>query len=48
MEILPLIFEFPSGLSVTFPPNFPLPSKIVMEVLEPVEPASFGADPDVD
>ena len=38
----------PFGLTVTFPPNFPLPSKIVMEVLEPVDPASFGKDPDVD
>ena len=29
MEILPVSFGFPFGLSVIFPPNFPLPSKIV-------------------
>ncbi len=47
-EIAPLSIGVPFGLTVTFPPNFPLPSKIVMEVLEPVDPASFGKDPDVD
>lgn len=47
-EIAPLSVGVPFGLTVTFPPNFPLPSKIVMEVLEPVDPASFGAEPDVD
>jgi 1-acyl-sn-glycerol-3-phosphate acyltransferase len=48
MDILPVSFGLPFGLTVTFPPNFPLPSKIVMQVLEPVDPASFGTDPDVD
>lgn len=48
MDILPVTVGLPFGLSVTFPPNIPLPSKIVMEVLDPVDPASFGADPDID
>jgi 1-acyl-sn-glycerol-3-phosphate acyltransferase len=48
MEILPLSFGFPFGLSVIFPPNLPLPAKIVTEVLEPIDvTARFGADPDV-
>ena len=47
-EIAPVSIGLPFGLTVTFPPNFPLPSKIVMEVLEPVDPTSFGKDPDVD
>ncbi|TDO16850.1 1-acyl-sn-glycerol-3-phosphate acyltransferase [Mycobacterium sp. BK086] len=48
MEILPVTFGLPFGLSVTLPPNLPLPSKIVMRILEPIDPAAFGADPDVD
>jgi hypothetical protein len=48
MDILPLSFGFPFGLSVIFPPNLPLPSKIVTEVLEPIHvTARFGDDPDV-
>lgn len=48
MEILPVTVGLPFGLTVTIPPNLPLPSKIVMEVLEPVDPAAFGTNPDVD
>jgi 1-acyl-sn-glycerol-3-phosphate acyltransferase len=49
MDILPLSFGFPFGLSVIFPPNLPLPSKVVTEVLEPVDIAArFGGDPDID
>nr|WP_234788767.1 lysophospholipid acyltransferase family protein [Mycolicibacterium iranicum] len=49
MEILPVSVGFPFGLSVIFPPNFPLPSKIVTQVLEPIDiTAKFGADPDID
>ena len=49
MEILPVSFGFPFGLSVIFPPNFPLPSKIVTRVLDPIDVvAEFGEDPDVD
>lgn len=48
MDILPVSVGFPFGVSVLIPPNFPLPSKIVTEVLEPIDiGARFGADPDV-
>jgi 1-acyl-sn-glycerol-3-phosphate acyltransferase len=48
MGILPLSFGFPFGLSVIFPPNLPLPSKVVTEVLEPIDiTARFGADPHI-
>ena len=48
MEILPLSLGFPFGLSVIFPPNLPLPTKIVTQVLEPIDVvAQFGEDPDV-
>ncbi|OBI93346.1 glycerol acyltransferase [Mycobacterium alsense] len=49
MDILPVSFGLPFGLSVIFPPNLPLPAKIVTEVLEPIDvTARFGDDPDVD
>jgi len=48
-EILPISIGFPFGLSVFFPPNVPLPSKIVTRVLDPIDiVAEFGEDPDVD
>ncbi len=48
MEILPLSFGFPFGLSAIFPPNLPLPAKIVTKVLEPIDVAAqFGSDPDI-
>ncbi|BDB45128.1 MULTISPECIES: lysophospholipid acyltransferase family protein [Mycobacterium] len=48
MDILPVSFGFPFGISVIFPPNLPLPAKIVTEVLEPIDVvAQFGTDPDV-
>ncbi|KBZ63718.1 hypothetical protein K875_02430 [Mycobacterium [tuberculosis] TKK-01-0051] len=47
--ILPLSFGFPFGLSAVIPPNLPLPTKIVTQVLEPIDIAKqFGDDPDVD
>lgn len=47
-DILPVSFGFPFGFSVFFPPNLPLPAKVVTEVLEPIDVvAQFGADPDV-
>ena len=47
-EILPISFGVPFGPSVFFPPNLPLPSKIITEVLEPIDvSARFGEDPDV-
>ncbi|OBI89340.1 glycerol acyltransferase [Mycobacterium sp. 1245805.9] len=49
INILPISFGFPFGLSVILPPNLPLPAKIVTEVLEPIDIAArFGDDPDVD
>ncbi len=48
-EILPVSFGFPFGFSVFFPPNLPLPSKIVTQVLKPIDViGEFGNDPDVD
>ncbi|OBA57410.1 glycerol acyltransferase [Mycobacterium sp. 1100029.7] len=47
-DILPLTLGFPFGLSMIVPPNLPLPTKIVTDVLEPIDlGARFGADPDV-
>jgi 1-acyl-sn-glycerol-3-phosphate acyltransferase len=49
INILPLTFGFPFGLSAVLPPNLPLPAKIVTEVLEPIDvTARFGDDPDVE
>jgi 1-acyl-sn-glycerol-3-phosphate acyltransferase len=49
MDILPISVGFPFGFSVIFPPNLPLPAKIVTEVLEPIDvTARFGKNPDVD
>jgi 1-acyl-sn-glycerol-3-phosphate acyltransferase len=49
MDILPVSFGFPFGLSVIFPPNLPLPAKIVTEVLAPIDvTARFGNDPDIE
>jgi 1-acyl-sn-glycerol-3-phosphate acyltransferase len=48
-EILPVSFGFPFGFSVFFPPNLPLPSKIVTEVLDPIDVVEeFGEDPDIE
>ncbi|CAN5310662.1 lysophospholipid acyltransferase family protein [soil metagenome] len=48
MDILPVSVGFPFGVSVLIPPNLPLPSKIVTEVLPPIDiSARFGEDPDV-
>ncbi|OBI83513.1 lysophospholipid acyltransferase family protein [Mycobacterium sp. E740] len=48
MEILPLSFGFPFGLSAIFPPNLPLPAKIVTRVLPPIDVVEqFGENPDV-
>lgn len=48
-EILPVSIGFPFGLSVVVPPNVPLPTKIVMRVLEPIDIiARFGDDPNID
>ncbi|BBX01388.1 glycerol acyltransferase [Mycolicibacterium moriokaense] len=48
-DILPISVGFPFGVSVFFPPNVPLPSKVVTRVLDPIDiAAEFGDDPDID
>ena len=49
-EILPITFGFPFGLSVlSMPVNMPLPTKIVTQVLPPIDIAArFGKNPDLD
>ncbi|MFZ0831487.1 MAG: lysophospholipid acyltransferase family protein [Mycobacterium sp.] len=49
-DILPITFGFPFGLSIlTMPVNLPLPTKIVTEVLKPIDVVSeFGANPEVE
>jgi 1-acyl-sn-glycerol-3-phosphate acyltransferase len=47
-DILPLTVGFPFGLSAVVPVNIPLPTKIVTQVLPPIDiVAQFGEDPDV-
>lgn len=49
LHIVPVSIGWPFGLSVFFPPNLPLPAKIVTEVLDPIDlTAQFGDDPDID
>jgi 1-acyl-sn-glycerol-3-phosphate acyltransferase len=49
LKALPLTFGVPFGLTTVLPPNLPLPTKIIMEVLEPIDVAArFGDEPDVD
>jgi 1-acyl-sn-glycerol-3-phosphate acyltransferase len=48
-KALPLTFGLPFGLTTVLPANIPLPSKIVMRVLAPIDVAEqFGDDPDID
>jgi 1-acyl-sn-glycerol-3-phosphate acyltransferase len=48
-KILPISFGFPFGFSAVLPVNLPLPTKIVTQVLPPIDVvAEFGEDPDVD
>jgi 1-acyl-sn-glycerol-3-phosphate acyltransferase len=48
-RVLPITFGVPFGFSVMVPLNVPLPSKIVMRVLPPIDlVAEFGDDPDID
>lgn len=47
-KILPISVGFPFGLSAVVPLNIPLPTKIVMQVLDPIDiTAKFGEDPDI-
>ena len=48
-KIVPVSFGFPFGLSAVVPLNMPLPTKIVTQVLTPIDiVAEFGEDPDID
>jgi 1-acyl-sn-glycerol-3-phosphate acyltransferase len=48
-DILPVTLGFPFGLSVIMPPNLPLPTKIVTDVLDPIDVVErFGEHPAVD
>ena len=48
-KILPISFGFPFGFSAVLPLNVPLPTKIVTQVLAPIDVvAQFGEHPDVD
>lgn len=45
---LPVTLGFPFGLTLAFPPNLPLPTKIRTRVLEPIDlQETFGDEPDV-
>jgi 1-acyl-sn-glycerol-3-phosphate acyltransferase len=49
VKILPISVGFPFGLSAVLPVNVPLPTKIVMQVLDPIDvTAEFGEDADID
>jgi 1-acyl-sn-glycerol-3-phosphate acyltransferase len=49
VKILPISVGFPFGLSAVLPVNLPLPTKIVMQVLDPIDvTAQFGEQPDID
>jgi 1-acyl-sn-glycerol-3-phosphate acyltransferase len=48
LDILPVTVGFPFGMTMFFPANFPLPTKIVDQVLEPIDiGARFGRNPEV-
>lgn len=48
LNILPVSIGFPFGPSMLLPVNIPLPTKIVVEVLDPIDiKAQFGPDPDI-
>jgi 1-acyl-sn-glycerol-3-phosphate acyltransferase len=49
VKTLPISLGVPFGLSVMMPVNLPLPSKIVAQVLEPIDiEVEFGSHPDID
>lgn len=48
-KILPISIGFPFGLSAVLPVNIPLPTKIVMQVLDPIDILQqFGDNPDIE
>lgn len=49
INIVPISLGLPFGFSALLPPNLPLPSKVVTQVLEPINVVSrFGKNPDID
>jgi len=47
-DILPLSFGFPFGFSAILPVNVPFPTKVTVQVLDPIDiVAEFGTDPDI-
>lgn len=46
-DLVPMTFGFPFGFSILAPVNVPLPTKIVTEVLPPINLAEFGESPDI-
>jgi 1-acyl-sn-glycerol-3-phosphate acyltransferase len=49
IDVLPITFGFPFGLNIAVTTNMPLPTKIVTQVLQPIDiAAQFGEDPDVE
>jgi 1-acyl-sn-glycerol-3-phosphate acyltransferase len=49
IDVLPITFGFPFGLNIAVTTNMPLPTKIVTQVLQPIDiAAEFGDDPDVE
>jgi 1-acyl-sn-glycerol-3-phosphate acyltransferase len=48
-DILPLSFGFPFGFSAILPVNVPFPTKVVVQVLDPIDiVADFGTNLDVE
>ena len=48
LDILPITIGLPFGMTVFFPANFPLPTKIVNQALDPIDVfARFGKNPKV-
>ncbi|MFW0795468.1 lysophospholipid acyltransferase family protein [Gordonia sp. CPCC 205515] len=48
IKSVPLGLGLPFGITPGFPPNVPLPSKLVTQVLDPIDiRAEFGDDPDI-
>ena len=51
-DLMPLTIGFPFGLTAAGVPNIPLPTKIVTQVLDPIDPAKiaeeFGPDADAE
>jgi 1-acyl-sn-glycerol-3-phosphate acyltransferase len=47
-DIMPITFGFPFGLSILLPVNMPLPTKIIGQVLPPIDLSAFGQPPETE